>query len=620
MPRTPNEIFIAYERGHVGEALKRAEQGATIVCMDFFVGRELARSNTPYVSMRDLLDPETAEEGWYALAHNIAREWYRLSAMSFFTYEGIPIAAAPEHVIQTYLAGLFYYVRRYALLNKAYPKAHFYIPSPQPITDTYYLRSYAAWVPVDAARMVGLRFTTNGARAIPTIYRFSRPTWKSFVLRAYNLLVSLTPRRGLKIYASGYWGHFAPVVDAMNDTEVVFLESKKFYAIPWRLILKHRIRVRPIHGEISANKERAIREIEDGFKKEWEVAKGGVADYLKSVRREFDWSTVLEALGNIMTYAPRIIFDIDTLLRILQEEKPDVVVQMGFIGDPHNHLYLMTHVAARLKIPSLELQHSSITVDPRAAGSHVETDCIATYGTDINKWRISAGTPSEKLIAVGSPRFDKYTNKYAQGVEVGRQFLAQLGLDTSRPVLLIAVPHSASLVVHLDSYQLAEFIESIRNVQNKIPGLQVLFKFRQEKHIGLMREYLQGLFKGDMAITGNTDIFSLLCASSAVVCNLSTTIYEAVLAKKPLVVYPWKAFDTYNAPIYAQEIPLAYTAEEAIASISRIFTETSYRDELMKKQEEFLKKYSFDGRSSERVAKLLHDIPELYKKSHQPRS
>lgn len=605
------EIFIAYESAHIDKARAQVERGATVVCLDFWVERECKKKGVPCISIQDMLDGAVAEEAWYVLAHEVAREWYRLPAMRFFEYDGIRIAEAPEPTMESYLARLFYYARRYSILKKAYPDAQFTIPAPavNDAADAYCLASFIAVAAIDAARMADLRFAILGTRLAPKAYAFPQASWKSLVMRAYNMLIGLVPRRGFKIYASEYWTYTAPIVPYLDDTELIVLESREFTKIPWRHMLKHRIRFFYPHDAISGAEHRAVARVSEKFTGQWETAKGAVAAYLARTREELDWSPVLEACGYLITYAPRVIADIRALQHIMKKEKPDIVLQMASVGGPQHYFFLMAKVAAQLGIPSIELQHAGATIDPRSVYSRIETDYLATYGADVNVWHERIGHVESRLIAVGSPRFDQYVNERARGVEKGKQLFIKLGLDPTRPVLLAAVPSSEAYVNSVDSYQLAEFFDAIRAAHRTVPGLQVLFKFRGYNHIGAAREYLQELFPADCAIAGNEDIFALLCASDAAVCHNSTVIYQAVLAGKPLVLYPWKRFDTYHAQVYSRAAPLFYSAQEVVDGITHIFTDASYREELMARQKQFLEGYSFDGKSSKRVARLLRTLP-----------
>lgn len=609
----PNELFIAYALWQIDLARSHAARGATVVCLDFLVERELKKQNIAYLSLRDIVDSETEEEAWWLLAPEVAREWYRLPTMKFFEYQGIRIGEVVEPILEEYLCRLFYYVRVYTALKKKYPQARLSIPArivrDEP-TDAC-LISIERRVVIDAARIAGLR-TTVLSKPLALHKRISPGIGKSLLVEAYNLFMSFASRlpagkagRRLKIYAGEYWSHIAPIIEHMNECEIVLMESDALTHIPWRQLIKHRIRVRHPNDEIcAADRSKAVR-ISKDFVRQWETATKEVAEYLASVRGELDWSPVIEACEYLMAYAPRAIADIDALRRIMEEEKPDVVLQSASVAGRHHHFFIMARVAAQLKIPSIELQHGINSIDPRTVISRVETDYLASYGAYTNSWYARISNPSSRLIAIGSPRFDQYAVARAGAREKGKQLFKQLGLDTTRPVLLVAVPYSDANPVTFDSYQLAEFFETIHTARSAVPDVQVLFKFRRDKYIGMMQEYLKELFHADYAIAGSEELFALLCASDAVVCGNSTVIYEAMLAQKPLILYPWKSFDTYNARVFAPAAPLIRAAGEVAQILARIFTDALYRGELMKRQNHFLEGYSFDGKASERMVELI---------------
>ncbi|MDE1919366.1 MAG: hypothetical protein KGH56_01570 [Patescibacteria group bacterium] len=610
MSSAPRELFIVYESAHAEEAHGRADAGATVICLHFLLERELASRGIPFVPLPEIVDLAEEEGEWLMRSHEISREWYRIPAMSFFAYKGIRIAEAPEPVMQAYLARLFYYALICLGIKKKYPDARVIIPEPPAFAGSAAAVCLAPFVQraiVDAARMVWLDFAPRGPRAVPE-YAPPRITRKWLALRLFNALVGLLPRRGLRVYASEYWTHLAPVEPRLRDTELMLLESRQVFRIPWRALLARRIRVFLSHDVISAREERAAKEVCAEFAERWEAAKKDVAAYLNSVDDRVDWSPVVEACEYLIAYAPRVIADIRTLERTMRREKPDLVLQMASVGGPEHYFFLMAKIARLLGIPSLELEHATATIDPRSVFCRIETDYLATYGEDVNRWHERIGHARERLIAVGSPRFDRYVNDRAAGVAEGKRLFGTLGLDPSRPIFFVSVPFSERYVGTPDSYQLAEFFETVRSVQEKVSGLQILFKFRSRAHVGAMRSHLQELFPAGIAFAADEDIFALLCASDVALCNNSTVIYQAVLARKPLVLYPWKRFDSYHAQVYSAEIPLFYDAPEAIESVVRAFTDPAYRDALLERQERFLGRYSFDGHSSERVAALLHSI------------
>lgn len=604
-------LALVYEFSHIPKTLEylKAHPGARVVCLDFWVERELQNRNVPFVSLKELAISERTEEEWWVLAQDIAREWYRLPALQFFEHDGIRIAEAMEPMMEAYLSKLFYYVRVATALKEKYPEADVSIPTPL-VGDTSSagpLSFFEQWAVVDAFRMVGMGGATGAHRTAPRKHAFTRALLKSLLIRAYNAVVGLMPRRSLKIFASEYWSHIAPCIEQMADTELILMESSELKKIPWRQILKHRIRIRhPADATSNVIQKTATAESEK-FAEQWQTAKRDVVQYLSAARSDINWSPVLEACEYLVTYSARVIADSDALRLIMREEKPDVVLQRASIGGRQHHFFLMARIAKQLGIPSVELQHAGAYIDPRSVHSRIETGVLAGYGEYTRAAYVKIGYDPARIVPIGSPRFDRCITAGAEASGEGKAIVRQLGLDPNRPILFVAVPASDDFLgaAVFDSFAIGELFEAVRAIQKTPPGMQVLFKFRDYTHVGAARAYLRELFPADMAIAGNEDLFSLLSACDIAVCSNSTVIYEALLAQKPLVLYPWKRFDTYHADMYSPSALLARDAGELGVFIDRIRTDPTYQRACIDRGRQFLEKYSFDGHSSERTEVLV---------------
>jgi hypothetical protein len=609
-----NEMFILYEPWQIDEAVVRAAHGTKIVCLDFLIEQELTRKGIPYISRLSIVDTETEETEWWLLAQDVAREWYRISAMEFFKHENIRIGEVVEPILaMEYLVRLFYYVRIYTALKKLYPKAHFSIPVVSvEEAETPAYNCFVAFeqrAPVDAARMIGLNFTVMNKRALARKHATSFSSMaKALAIKIYNVLIALVPRRGLKLYATEYWSHIESLMEHMSDTELVLMDSGELKHIPWRQLFKHRIRTRHPDSVAGRAGRRLAQKASRTFVEQWGRAKKEVEQYLLSVRAELEWGPVIEALDYLVGYSPRIISYIDGTRRIMEEERPDIVLQLGSLSDRYHYFFIVARVANEFDIPSIELQHASTYIDARTAFARIENKYFVTYGTNTNAWHERIGNSPNKLIPIGSPRFDQYLTRREAARVQGKEICARLGLDPNKPVLLAAIPYPANTLAYHDSYQLAEFFSTIHAAQRGISGLQVLYKCRNNNSVATVRAHVQELPPADTAIAGDEDIFALLCASDVVVCGNSTIMYQAMLAKTPLIFYGWKSFDTYNEQMYTSLAPLLHTEKEVVEVLARVFESAPYRSELLSQQQEFLNECLFDGKSSERTAALLKQI------------
>lgn len=602
-------IFVISDRSQVEEARQRAADGMAIVCLDFLTGRRLKKLQIPYISREDIIDGDTGQTEWWKLSHDIAREWYRVPSMAFFTYKNIRLGEVPETVLQEYLARLFYYIRIYRALKNKYPDATYYFSTPERMDseNRYYLKAFMPWTIVDAARMLGLTIQVNGALQVPGQYQFPRPSLKSKLFRIYNFFISLLPRRAIEIFTTAYWTFLEPVEPYLADIGIIVAESKRLRDIGAHKVLAHRLRVGYPSGEVGRTEKETITDLVGGYQEKWREARPSIERYLKT-RHGFNWEPLLQAFDHLITYSARALADANELERIMKHERPDVVLEMASVGGPLNHFLLIARVAANLGIPSIELQHAGATIDPRSVYSRIETDYLATYGEDVNQFHERIGHDPKRMIPVGAPRFDEYLKDRPNATTRGKTLYKKLGIDAARPTLLVVVPFSDTFSSALDSYELAQFFRDVREAQKRVAGLQIVFKFRSNRHIGDMRDYLAELFEKDYAITGDEELFALLCASDAAVCNNTTTIYQVLLADKPLILYGWKEYDTCHADFYKRAAPLASNQNEFIRYTEKLFTDSAYRTKRHSEQKAFLEQYAFDGHSSERVAKLLKQV------------
>ncbi len=601
-------VLYGLDQLAAGLAYQKANPGTSIFCLDFWVERELAKKNIPFISLKEFVPEEETEGEWWKVAQDIAREWYRLPAMAFFEYDGIRIGEALEPMMEMYLSKLLYYTRIFLVLKKAHPNARVHIPLP-PTGESSSVGPLAFFeqrAVADAARMAGISNVSAGERITPRRHVFSRTAWKSCLVYAYNAVVSFAPRRRLKIYASEYWSHIGPVIAKMDDVELVLMESGELRNISWRDILRHRIRVRHPADAAGEKAKRAATERSGEFLKQWTVAKGSVADFLLVQRGALDWGSVLEACEYLVTYSARVIADIEGLRRILKEERPGVVLQRASIGGRQHHFFLMARVAAQLKIPSIELQHAGAIFDPNSVHSRLETSYLAAYGDVEREQYAHNGYAPERIVAVGSPRLDRYRDNAGSYSEMRGRILESFGLNPGEKAVMVAVPTEQLGLSYLSfsSYDIAKLFQKIQSIRQTLPKTQFIFKFRQRNCTTENRAYLQELFPDGGIAATDADPHSLIYASDCVLSGNSTIMYEAMMSERPLILYPWKRHD-YHFALYGAVAPCPQSEGELTHILRGILSDESYAHDLLAKQQHFMQRHAFDGHSAERVAALV---------------
>lgn len=603
---TTRPLFVIYDLEHIEAAVAHAKAGGEILAINFWAERALAGRGVAFRSYADYRTSNADEGSLIAKAQIAAREWYRIPEMQFFEHKGIPLGEALESGFVIYLGRLSYYRTIFERILDVNPGAHLIVPYPaaQISAATGPLTHFEMSAAVDAARAAtatrNLPFSTIGeAPRSPQRHVHPDSRLHTALVGLYNAVIKFAPRRKMKIYATEYWHHIAPCIERMNDVELVLMERGELRNIPWRQIWKHRVRLVHPRDAASARVRRVAREAVERFRKKWPAARSALAAH--EIFALMEWTQVEPVLEYLVcAYAERVVVEIEAFEKLLRHERPDKVLLRVSISSYQTHFFVLARMARRLGIPSVEIQHAGAHVDPRSVYSRLETDYLASYGPYVREWYERLGVAGERILPVGSPRFDRCIIERDEALIQGKQLLQEAGLDPGQPVLLVAVPD-----VRTDSYVLADLFRVVRIAQKRVPGLQVVFKFRSERRPPELSDFVHETFSSSAVCMGTEDLFSLLCASDAVVCGNSTVLYEAMLAHIPLLLYPWRASDTYHAEMYAPAAPILYSAQDLADAVTKVFSDTGYCIELVARQKRFLERYSFDGHSSERLAALL---------------
>lgn len=600
--------FVITSSAQLRDALKYREEhpGAWLIAADFWAERALEQQNIPFVSLRTFSPPSSEDEEWWVRAQDIAREWYRLPEMASFTHDGVRIGEALEPMLEMYLSRLLQYVRFFLEMKEKHPDVEICVPdSEQKASATAGpLATFEGRVVADAARMV--RSGASIAKLSRDVALFPPAPRAAWILSLYNAMIRLLPRRPVRLYASEYWSHISAVMDELPQAEVVLMERGEFANIPWNKLIKHRVRFRH-PSDILVARAQALSE-GASFTGEWENARTGVEKFLKKCDERLDWSPVLEACEHLVRYAPRVVADYEGLRALLNEENPAVVLQRASIGGRQHHFFLLANIARQLHIPSVELQHAGAVFDARSVHSRLGTTYLAAYGAVEREEYAKNGYGTERIVVVGSPRFDAYARNAQRYGGDRESTLRLLGLHPRRRTVLLAVPNEQFGLSSLDfsSYDIADFFRVARLVRNALPDLQFIFKFRAdpspEKHA-----FIRGLFPDGGVAVAFGDPVPLLQASDIVTVGNSTMMYEAMLTGRPLILYPWKPWD-YHLELYRGAASYARTSEELINIIKRFADDAEYVANIVAQGEQFLSRHAFDGKSAVRTAEFIQKL------------
>ena len=602
----------------------------TLLAMDVWTRRELTRRNIPHLSLGDYL-PEDDYEELMVKVQSLARTWYRLPELAFFRVSDISIGEALESSVDYYLQRLFYYLRAVdTVLAKHAEFEHLIVPytTTPPILGGGPLVLHEQRALADAAlfcarihnRTIEFVGTAPTTATIETFPKASLPQRLFFTF--YNTLVGITPRKKHKFFASEYWSHIKPAMDELPDAELILMDRSEFRSLSLMDMWKHRIRfLHPLqyrNKEVRKETARVLTSFKEGYP---EACRALLAWEELSFKGHSLGETLLPVFEFLITqYAERILSDTLALSRLLKEERIEKALVRVSMGGHQHHFYIISKLAPKLGIPSIEIQHANEVNDPRCVHSRLAATYLAAYGASTKRVYIrNHGYEDDRIRLVGSPRFDHYIGVPAMSVEERATYLRTLGLDPSRPVVFVGMPaeHINLYFVSFDSFMIELFLTELKRVQKEIPGAQFICKFRQRNLTWEYRVLLRELFGDDVYAGEFEDSFTLMQISDVLLIGNSTLLVEGMLAHRPIVLYPTRTHDSYFREDYAGIVPIPSSTTDLVADMMALASESdTRRAKALHTQDTYLKTgYAFDGGASARLAALLREpLPVLSEK------
>ncbi len=618
-------VITLYEISHIAAARSYAQrehvalEECTIVPLEFEVEQALKAQGIPYEPYESYVPLDEEFNDILSSAPDAARRFREHQSMRFYAHKNISLGQVFEPMVSEYLQILGRYMRIFRQIAEISGADALIVPH----TGRTLSNGWGALVPfgflaaADAAQAVGAHMgvpvTLIGE---PPRFLNEKPTIArhigSLALFAYNALIALVVRpRPLKMFASEYWSHVESFIRMMDDVELVIMERSEIKNIPWRELLRHRIRF--IHpSDVLGGKERgAVRAAAQDLIRTWHEAKGEVGDAFSALVPGINsWAPIERALSYLIeTHTERALVDIEGLHDILRRDRPDKVLLRASIGGTAHHFFIATQVAHALGIPSIELQHAGAVVDPRSAHARIEASYLAAYGPLTREMAAkNFGYAPERIRAIGSPRFDHYVHKREALAESREETLRGLGLDPARPVVFAGVPFAGAFPLVHSSYQVADFFRTFREVQKEMPELQYIFKFRPGNFSEAYQQHARDQFaEGGIAMTNTGNFLPLIAASDAACSGKSTLTYEIMLVGRPLVLFPWMRWDTYTLQMYKGAAPVAWNAKDLREAFKVLLTKGGAREAQERQNRYMAQEYSFDGHAPERMMALLRE-------------
>ncbi|MEE9592811.1 MAG: CDP-glycerol glycerophosphotransferase family protein [Thermoplasmata archaeon] len=311
---------------------------------------------------------------------------------------------------------------------------------------------------------------------------------------------------------------------------------------------------------------------------------------------------------------PRVVEHIDTAKRLLEAERPDLILLTTEYGLFERALV----VGARMKgIPTLAVQHGvihprhfgyiyppgAVATDGSVSAPHVPIpDRTAVYGQYHKEILTELGAyPSNSVIVTGQPRYDlleearqRYDSDRIRG-ELGLAPSGKLVLWTTQTHGLPAAENEAN-------------IDAVYGALHGLEGVGLVVKLHPLEDQGAPL-YRKHRLNHPIIVDGEGDTFALLHACDLMITGHSTTALEAVALSRPVIILNLSGDPDPVDYVQAGVAVGVYRAEDLRPTIERLLVDDGG---LAENRERYIQRYLYrvDGKATERVVNLIEEMIE----------
>lgn len=620
-------LFFIYETAQV--PLAKLHQG-TVVALDQEVLALLAEEGVEAVALPDISRSPDGNRELLERTRAMAKNWYAAPEASFLSHDGILLGEQYEVAVLYYLQTLVYYV---SVLSQAL--AHFSSVRQVVVSQTHVrvpktadpTAQHKENLPVDVLRLLcernGIALTVIPAPE--TLQGQRRALWRAIeqffvrvAVRLSNALITrMSAQRPIRLFSSDPWYRIAPFVQSMPDLELVMSRRTELKSMGLARVRQARARFHHGLDFTNAATDKVAREGAQRVRREWEAMRDSSTlaaacayegiEFWPVARRMFDTILCERIEGDIST--------IESTKRLFAHYRINCVL---LFASTKGYNLVLSRIAERVGIPSIELQHALTNDEKTLVHCRLNSRYLASYGPLTNRMYESWGVTPERLVAVGSPRFDLYARPDLDAAQALREKLG-LGSDVA---VLCNIPQ-IYLSLEYGNYTSWEVYDYIQNLAWSLGQLPVQPLLRPKPGVWHQsfyhRKETSELFSQGVMVQ-NEPMQALLWACDIVVSSSSTMVLEALLAHKPTVMYVPKLLDhDFDAFVESGAVRMARTKEELLEHLRLLVGNKDARSAQVKAGDAFINgSFMIDGGSAKRVEALIRRVTEPSRSSTMP--
>lgn len=236
---------------------------------------------------------------------------------------------------------------------------------------------------------------------------------------------------------------------------------------------------------------------------------------------------------------------------------------------------------------------------------------IAATGFYDKELMIQNGADEKRIVITGNPRFDKIVDN-RDGYMNKSKICDIFAIPETNRIILLLTPCLVPQGIWNEGKR-REFshsvLEAFKAIKNSDSRLTLIVKVHPLEEIADYEKYLESNEErtDEVILCKDVDVYGLIGASDLVISAYSTTILEAAIMNKPVIL-----LNLFNDPEYAPYVSEGaavgvYNKVGLLQEMRKGLYDEGARDKLSKARDECVYKHAYvqDGKASERIADLI---------------
>lgn len=596
------------------------EEPFELVSLDAEIDYALEKRGLPFISGKTLQNRSVPDA--YLRADEITRTMCESGMPATLQYRGVSLLTPLRLSIHIYFINLLYYIDLITRLVEKYSSiTHLVVPaSTTPVSKTSsFLASHGVFVVVDATREVaesrGITFRMVQSASVSVrvgnklqklLFSLKRNAFGAG-LAVLNAFMLVRPRRAVRILASDYWRNIAPTMQKLPEAELILIDRSEALKAGFANIWRHQMRFVHIEHFLSGRAREEARQYAKTCLEAWQLARASAWSGSDMTFRGVSLAPVCEKLmTRLMERAiPQVTCDISGAQAMYESLTPDAVLLRASVSE-QLHFSILPLVAQSMDIPALEVQHGIEYLGPGSATRQHPAHFFAAYGPLVCDEFRALGYAEERLLSVGSPRFDAYVRDVVRAP--ARQMGGIFTILSNTPTMSIGERYG--------TYSIEEYFKGLGAAVRDISSARLLVASRSAsfRHALSEEARIRGLEGVAYESVGDAPLPGLFQQSDVFICSYSTVAYEAMLYRLPVVLAAFAPTEGMMADFHfsrfveAGTLLIAHSPEELADILQKLSSDPEARIRMSNAGEAFMKEqFSFDGHGAERIARLVRD-------------